>query len=63
LPLIDTATWQAEVVNDFVSYVLANPTVLADPGNIVPAFIAELNDPLTGSQGIPAAAVWGPFPT
>lgn len=61
LPLIDTATWQAEVLNDFVTYAMANPAAWSD-ANAIQALTTEFFDPLTGSQGIPAAAAWGPFP-
>jgi hypothetical protein len=62
LPLISQAAWQAEVLADFGTYAQANPAVLSDP-TAGSALFTEYFDPLTGSQGIPAAAVWGPFPS
>jgi hypothetical protein len=63
LPLIDQATWQSEVLNDFLNYYAQNPAVVAADPNMVAAFFTEYSDPFTGSHGIPADAPWGPFPS
>jgi hypothetical protein len=62
LPLIDMATWQAEVLNDFLNYYAAHSTAVAANPSLLAAFFTEYSDPFTGSHGIPAAAAWGPFP-
>jgi hypothetical protein len=61
-PVIDISAWQQLVATDFVAYATAHPAVYNDP-NAITALGIEFTDPLAGTGGVPAAALWGPFPT
>jgi hypothetical protein len=58
----DFAAWQQLVATDWVAYATANPAILQSPDAIT-ALGVEITDPLAGTAGIPAACVWGPFPS